>query len=86
MLHERENLWRNGSWNAKFLCRTCLVQEWGKKPWEIERWLSLHNDGAWKAASIQRRFQPNSGGAGWHGGWGGSKQGNWWERDQGDWK
>ena len=53
-LHERETetLWRNGTWNAKFLCRTCLVQEWEKKPWEIERWLSLHNDGAWKAASI----------------------------------
>ena len=29
-VHDRETLWRNGSWNAKFLCRTCLVQQMAK--------------------------------------------------------
>ena len=81
-LHKRETLWRNGTWNAKFLCRACLVQQWEKKPWEIERWLSLHNDGAWKAASIQRRLRASSGGGGWQSGWSAYQHGNWWGSNQ----
>ena len=77
-LHGRETLWRNGTWSAKFLRRACLVQQWQKKPREIERWLALHNDGAWKAASIQRRLQASSGGGGWQSGWGRYRRDNWW--------
>ena len=85
-LHERENLWRNGSWNARFLCRTCLVREWDRKPREIEQWLPLRDEGPAKAAPIQWRLQTSSSGSSWHGGWGGSNQGNWWSHNAGRWR
>ena len=42
-LFDRGAPWRNDSWDAKFLCRTCLVQQWQKMPEEINAWLTLHN-------------------------------------------
>ena len=65
--HGRETLWRNGSWNAKVLCRTCLVQQWQKTPREITERLAMCKPGGSKAASIQRRQWANSGGSGWQG-------------------
>ena len=49
----REDLWRNGTWNARHLCRTCLVREWEQSPQEIDQWLALHHTGAAKAAAYQ---------------------------------
>ena len=85
-LHHRENLWRNGSWNATFLCRTCLVQEWNCTPQEIEQWLLLHHPGSEKAASIHWWRQSGSAWSGWRGGWDGSNRGSWWAHDAEGWK
>ena len=50
-LGHREDLWRNGTWNATYLCRTCLVREWDRSPHEIDQWLALYHPGSAKAAS-----------------------------------
>ena len=85
-LRERETPWRNDSWNAKFLCRPCLVQQWQKKPWEINDWLTLRHPGACKAASIQRRLWANSGSSGWQNSWSGYRHDYWWKGNQRDWR
>ena len=53
--HGREALWRNGSWNAKFMCRTCLVQAWGKSPDEITEWLAMQ-----KPRTIESSLDPGA--------------------------
>ena len=77
--------WRNGTWNARYLCRTCLVREWDQSPQEIDQWLTLHHTGAAKAASYQWRASHSSRSA-WHGQWGSSSHGSGWNYSSGRWK
>ena len=81
----REDLWRNGTWNARYLCRTCLVREWEQSPQEIDQWLTLHHPGAARAAAYQWRASYNSRSA-WHGQWGNSSHGRGWNYSSGKWK
>ena len=48
--------------------------------------VTLHNDGAWKAASIQRRLRAGSGGGGWQSGWSGYRHDNWKGSNQRNWR
>ena len=81
----REDRWKDGTWNARYLCRTCLVREWDQSPQEIDQWLTLYHTGAAKAATYQSRasHRPRSA---WHGQWGSSSQGSGWSYSSGKWK
>jgi len=54
---EREDHWRREGWNATFLCRECLVVQWGKTPEEITEWLKLSHSGGATAAAIRNHQQ-----------------------------
>ena len=88
-LGEREELWRQGAWNAMYLCRTCLVKQWHKTPADITEWQALNHGGGAKATSIQRRQQMRAQfakgqGKGWHDhGWDYHPYGQWWGGYQG---
>ena len=83
--HLREDRWRDGTWNASYLCRTYLVRECGQSPQEIDQWLTMHHTGAAKAASYQWRasHRPRSA---WRGQWDSSAQGSGWSYSSGWWK
>ena len=71
----REDKWLRGEWNATYLCRTCLVQEWQRPAWEIDEWLAMHRSAAqkpfsrWKGTERQPPPRDRHGGSQWHGKW-----------------
>ena len=85
-LGQREDLWRNGTWNARYLCRTCLVREWDRSPHEIDQWLVLYHPGPAKAASYQRsRWTSSNTRSGWHAHWDKPSHGSGWNYSAGRW-
>ena len=76
---------RNGTWNARYLCRMCLVREWGRSPHEIDQWLMLYHPGSRGAANSYQLWQSSSSWSGWHGQWDRSSQDSRWNYDSGRW-
>ena len=87
--------WLKGMWNATYLCRSCLVREWGHSAYDIDKWLEMHHQGAHKAASKQwhksYQWQPepqrhSRDNQRWYGQWHDAEWGSGWSSGRDRWK